>query len=232
MAYLTDEYWKKERAKAQKNGHMKVLKEKVMNVHERNPEFSIKEIAELLGTTQRVVRNCLGVAKAKKLEEKEKKEENEVQDEKPSKGEKLTEKIVDGIVAKRDKQILKMHEEDIPASVIAKKLRMEFGQVLEVFYRHSVSPYTKSELEEIEKKRAKKDEDETVTSVEDILRIMRKYNSNNQPEKVVSFAKKMLAEADFLTDEQRQNLQQIIDTVNRTKKNEHKDSENEKGEIR
>ena len=46
---------------------------------------------------------------------------------------------------------------------------------------------------------------------------MRKYNSDNQPEKVVSFAKKMLAEADFLTDEQRQKLKQIIDTINNRK---------------
>lgn len=219
MAYLTDEYWKKERAKEQARRRQEEIKTKVMRVHTNNPELNIREIAELLGTTQRVVKNCLGANIARRLEEREKNSqiENETKDVKPHKGVKLTEKRVDGIIAKRDEQILKMHEEDISASVIAEKLRMELGQVLEVFYRHSITPYTKSELEQIEKKKSKKDEEENITTAEDILRIMRKYNSDNQPEKVVSFAKKMLAEADFLTDEQRQKLKQIIDTINNRK---------------
>lgn len=273
MTYLTDEYWKKERQKERSKKRQQEMKTKVMKVYKENPDLSIKDIAELLGTTQKVVKNCLGAKISRALEEKEKNSEteNESQDVNSRKGIKLTEKSVDEIVAQRDEKVLKLYNDGVPADIIAEKLRMELGQVLEVFYRNKITRpytieekilglhdenvpanviadklgieiskvlevfyrnrinlYTQAELEEIEEER----KEETVTTAEDILRIMRKYNSNNQPEKVVSFAKKMISEANFLTSEQRQNLQQIVDTINRTKKEKTKPSKEEKGESR
>lgn len=213
MTYLTDEYWKKERQKERSKKRQQEMKARVMRVHKEKPELSINDIAELLGTTQRVVKNCLGVNIVRKLEGNSE-IKSEVKDVKKNKGVKLTKKRIDGIVAKRDEQILKMHEEDIPANVIAEKLRMELGQVLEVFYRHNVSTYTKSELEEIKRKKNKKeDEIEEVTSTEDILRIMRKYNAEGKSKKLEEFVKRIILEVDFLTEKQIQNLQQIIDTI-------------------
>lgn len=213
MTYLTDEYWKKERQKERSKKRQQEMKARVMRVHKEKPELSINDIAELLGTTQRVVKNCLGVNIVRKLEGNSE-IKSEVKDVKINKGVKLTKKRIDGIVAKRDEQILKMHEEDIPANVIAEKLRMELGQVLEVFYRHNVSTYTKSELEEIKRKKNKKeDEIEEVTSTEDILRIMRKYNAEGKSKKLEEFVKRIILEVDFLTEKQIQNLQQIIDTI-------------------